>query len=198
MKLFGAAIILVSTCFADLKTMQDQLNKFATSDQPMVRSRRSLDDKGQFSLWLEDVDEYGCWCYFGDKHGAGKSQPVNELDAHCKQLHEGYECAIIDDAGNNCEPWTVTYTAVNYLLDDASVLSQCEAVNGAGTCAAHACSVESRFLRDVSFWSIFNFLDLPSYSHNQGSFNTTQSCHVTMGAPSTRACCGTYGVFLKT
>ena len=77
-------------------------------------------------------------------------------------------------------------------MDDATVFDLCEAANGVGTCAARACSVESRFLRDVGMWSIFNFLDLPTYSHNQGSFNVTDSCHVTKGAPSTRECCGNY------
>ena len=85
---------------------------------------RSLDDKGQFSLWLDDVNEYGCWCYFGDKHGAGKSQPVNELDEHCKQLHEGYECAMLDDADEDCSPWTVSYSPVNYLSRGAKYYFQ--------------------------------------------------------------------------
>ena len=119
MKFIGTTAILASTCFADLKNMQTQLNNLKelaaeTQDQTMLRS---LDDKGQFSLWLEDVDEYGCWCYFGDKHGRGKSNPVNDLDAHCKQLHEGYECAMLDhtDVNTECVPWTVAYTPVQYL-----------------------------------------------------------------------------------
>ena len=115
MKFFG--VILTSTVFADLENMQTQLNDIKTlSEQSQdATMMRSLDDKGQFSLWLNDVNEYGCWCYFGDKHGAGKSQPVNELDEHCKQLHEGYECAMLDDTDEDCSPWTVSYSPVNYL-----------------------------------------------------------------------------------
>ena len=77
-------------------------------------------------------------------------------------------------------------------LDDTTVYAACDTANGINTCASRACAVESRFLRDVSMWSIFNFLDLATYSHNQGTFNATDTCHVTVGSPSPRSCCGTY------
>lgn len=194
MKFIGATAFLASTVIANLENMQIQLNDIKQLSEEIQDATmiRSLDDKGQFSLWLDDVNEYGCWCYFGEKHGAGKSQPVNDLDAHCKQLHEGYECAMIDDAGQDCTPWTVAYSPVNYLLDDGTVYAACDSANGVNTCASRACAVESRFLRDVSMWSIFNFLDLATYSHNQGTFNATDTCHVNMGAASPRSCCGTY------
>ena len=39
---------------------------------------------------LHYIDGYGCWCYFGDDHGHGRGQPVNEVDALCQWLHHGY------------------------------------------------------------------------------------------------------------
>ena len=40
--------------------------------------------------WLSDVNQYGCWCYFDEMHGMGRSKPVDELDQACKTLHNGY------------------------------------------------------------------------------------------------------------
>ena len=63
---------------------------------------------------MDVINGYGCWCYFNDDHGKGKSKPVNEIDAYCKTLHEGYECAILDgiEEGSTCEPWNSAYRAV--------------------------------------------------------------------------------------
>ena len=43
-----------------------------------------------------DIDGYGCWCYFEDDHGLGRSHPVNKIDETCKGIHDGYTCAIKD------------------------------------------------------------------------------------------------------
>merc|ERR1712110_665601 len=29
----------------------------------------------------EDFNGYGCWCYFDELHGKGKSHPVDQMDA---------------------------------------------------------------------------------------------------------------------
>merc|ERR1711972_294648 len=62
---------------------------------------------------IRNLDEYGCWCYFYDNHGRGKSQPVDETDSYCKMLHDGYECAIRDcaDDGIECIPWETSYVS---------------------------------------------------------------------------------------
>lgn len=57
---------------------------------------------------------YGCWCYFGnDRKGLnyGRGDPIDVWDALCKQLQEGYECAVIDaeTRGETCEPWNTSY-----------------------------------------------------------------------------------------
>merc|ERR1711990_533810 len=50
-----------------------------------------------FSIMVEtqiaDIQNYGCWCYFDDNWGAGKSQPLNAVDGYCKQLNTE-TCAI--------------------------------------------------------------------------------------------------------
>lgn len=42
---------------------------------------------------LQDKSPYGCWCYFGDDHGKGIGGPIDQIDAMCKKLHDGYTCA---------------------------------------------------------------------------------------------------------
>jgi len=45
---------------------------------------------------LEELQEYGCWCYFNELHGRGKSHPIDFIDTICRELAEGYDCAILD------------------------------------------------------------------------------------------------------
>ena len=56
------------------------------------RTMTNRDFNGQLQLWLEDVNGYGCWGYFGENYTRGKSQPVDELDRYFRDLHHGYEC----------------------------------------------------------------------------------------------------------
>merc|ERR1711981_52483 len=62
---------------------------------------------------VNQLDEYGCWCYFYDNVGRGKGQPIDEVDGFCKTLNEGYECAIRDseEEGISCTPWEVAYVS---------------------------------------------------------------------------------------
>ena len=59
---------------------------------------------------MDQINDYGCWCYFEDQHGQGKGQPVNDVDEYCKQLHQGYDCAKIDSQ-NACIPWEANYNS---------------------------------------------------------------------------------------
>ena len=64
------------------------------------------------------VEDYGCWCYFGENYGIGKGLPVDEMDGLCKRLANAYECAMMDyaeanDGNDDCVPWEVQYIAGN-------------------------------------------------------------------------------------
>merc|ERR1739848_524372 len=55
---------------------------------------------------LRNLDEYGCWCYFGSDLGQpgvgpGKGEPVDPVDFACRTLHHGYDCIVkdIEDEG---------------------------------------------------------------------------------------------------
>jgi len=55
---------------------------------------------------LNNIKSYGCWCHFSDDQAMrqGRGVPVDDLDAQCKVLWEGYQCAEMDalDQGLNC------------------------------------------------------------------------------------------------
>ena len=82
----------------------------------LIQQDRSLNPDNDRALsqdTLNNLQEYGCWCYFDDLHGKGKSHPVNQVDSACKTLADGYECAMIDgdDEGEPCVPWEIGYNS---------------------------------------------------------------------------------------
>ena len=38
----------------------------------------------------QQVNGYGCWCYFGTDVGKGKATPVDALDHLCQKVHHAY------------------------------------------------------------------------------------------------------------
>jgi len=76
----------------------------------------------------ERLNRYGCWCYFDDLVGNGKSNPINLVDAECKILHGGYECIVADHAarGEECTPWTQAFVSgVSSTKLDQGVVAAC-------------------------------------------------------------------------
>merc|ERR1712146_43960 len=87
----------------------DQAFEAQTSQNPdALRAFNS-----QVSGTINNINEYGCWCYFSEDFGRGKGQPVGSIDEMCKVLAGGYECAMRDaeDEGTTCVPWEVTYVS---------------------------------------------------------------------------------------
>ena len=151
---------------------------------------------GQIADSIPQLDEYGCWCYFYDNVGRGKGNPVDEVDAMCKALGEGYECAIRDseDEGLDCTPWTVDYTAGTG--SGRALYTSCQQLN-ANACAARACSVEGTFVDNLFAVLVSgNGIPYADYSHAQGFDPATDAgCPVkkgTAGSGSEKACCGAY------
>ena len=73
-----------------------------TSNAEAINSLRTSrgEDRAITASDMALVNEYGCWCYFQDDHHKGRGQPVDALDHLCKQLHDGYTCAI--GGGRKC------------------------------------------------------------------------------------------------
>jgi len=151
------------------------------------------DFNGQLQVWLEDVDGYGCWGYFGDNYTRGKSQPVDELDEYFRDLHHGYECGTIDTLtldNEICDTYSAEYTEVSPVGSDEEIKTNCESQNNGPNCASRACSVETKFVREIAQWQLSNFAD-NEFAHKNG-FNTAERCLTTVGAFSERECCGVY------
>merc|ERR1712159_843575 len=59
---------------------------------------------------LNQINGYGCWCYFDGEYNKGRGQPVSMVDSECQQLNNGYKCAMVDaeiEGDQNCVPWEV-------------------------------------------------------------------------------------------
>lgn len=150
---------------------------------------------------MSNINGYGCWCYFDDKIGNGKGNPVNLIDAECKILHGGYECVVADHAAQNsaCEPWTHSYLSAQPTFLGAggsmTIVEACDLINIAnfnlGRCAADSCAVELRFTLAMANANALISSTLSTIAHSSG-FNPTEKCTTYDGVHDpTKACCGT-------
>jgi len=105
---------------------------------------------GSIGKTIRSINEYGCWCYFGDDHGRGKGQPQDAIDEMCKVLADGYECAMRDaeDEGTTCVPWEVEYTSA-IGGSDVGIAGECAQNNPDSNCAARACTIEGAFIANL-------------------------------------------------
>lgn len=142
-----------------------------------------------------NIDGYGCWCYFDDSFGKGKSHPVDEADAFCKVLHEGYECIMIDNDSegeeDSCIPWEAGYVPAAVGETD-DIISQCHDRNADfGTCAIRSCMVESQFVTSMFRFLISGGAMNTDNNHSNG-FDVEANCPTVPGHASEKDCCGHY------
>jgi hypothetical protein len=149
---------------------------------------------GQIGNTINSMNEYGCWCYFGDDHGRGKGTPVDAIDEMCKVLHEGYECAMRDaeDEGSTCVPWEVAYTSA-VGGSGLTIAEECANVNSGNNCAIRACTVEGSFMANLLDVFISGNGINNDNRHSNG-FDQATVCATKKngGGPSNKACCGNY------
>lgn len=162
----------------------------AKSSEESPLPRAILDMMGESG---ENINEYGCWCYFGGDHGRGKSHPVDEMDAFCKVLTEGYDCIMIDQDEENdeedCAPWEVFYIPAA-ISDSDKIVAQCNDRNPSN-CAARACIVETQFVTSV-FRFILGGGKLNDSNQHRNGFDVDENCPTKRGVKSEKSCCGNY------
>lgn len=185
-----ASLSAVYASFADIKEqVSNNVAKAEADGSADMRAIVSMIGKDAF----ENIDGYGCWCYFDDMHGKGKSHPVDEVDAFCKALHEGYECAMIDSdnegAEDACVPWEVSYVAAA-IGETEDIVDQCNERNE-DNCARRACMVETQFVTAIFRMSIAGGKMNEEQNHANG-FDVEENCPTTPGSPSEKDCCGQY------
>jgi len=175
--------------------MQNDLNQLFDQSSTMRMFSAAI------SNTISDLDGYGCWCYLFS-HGKGKSQPVDEIDSHCKTLQQAYQCVMMEveeesNGDDSCVPWEEEYVSgVSNLTDfGVDIVTHCEELNdGANDCAKRTCAVEGAFVENAfAMFSSGSFMDFASFSHSSG-FDSSIDCPTKKGpgAGTTKACCGSY------
>lgn len=151
---------------------------------------------------------YGCWCNFDEsnfnKPGHGHGPPMDEWDASCKQLVDGYECAVIDAQNRGdyeCEPWNREYATLGTGIAETLIHQMCIAVSGGDKCTEDACVVETYFANRVGNTLIPGqppgFANIAAvhqpFRHDQG-FDIESNCprRSSMEEDVTKTCCGTH------
>merc|ERR1712150_127070 len=167
----------------------------SATGQARGRSQTSFVSSIQTSI--QQISNYGCWCYFQENHGAGKGAPVDDVDQYCQYLHHGYECAMLDAEleGTTCTPWKQDYNSTVMLGKPQDELNvECEMKNSGNKCAIRACLVESYFVLNIfgAFLSGVN-APKPAYKHENG-FIPSQECPTLPAVEYEfeRRCCGVY------
>lgn len=181
MKLVISVAVLASSVLAGFDEMKNMSLK-ATGPRAVV------DMMGE---QFDNIDGYGCWCYFYEDHGKGKSQPVNQMDGFCKLLAEGYDCAMMDsqtEGGDFCVPWEVAYNAANVGFGD--VVEQCVSRN-ADLCPQRACIIEGWFVTSI-FQMFLSGTPMDLAQKHADGFDVTENCPTTTGTQSEKSCCGEY------
>lgn len=173
-----------------------------------LKQGRSL-AAGWANSMVRSVTNYACWCYFEDAHGQGRSKPVNDIDAQCKILHDGYSCIMMDaedDQVEDCVPWEEDYNVPSGLKwwsrtgDDESMRDalrrDCRRNNrGKSDCAKRSCMVEGYFSINLFKLLTSGVKYSHKLKHEYGKFDPAEECSVN-GTPSDmeKRCCGTYPV----
>lgn len=184
-----ATLSLASYASAGIKKMMNEVaigvNKVAALD----RNINTVVGDDAFA----NIDQYGCWCYFDEDHGAGKGSPVDGLDRVCKTLSHCYDCAILDiinDTGaDTCVPYEVSYlSGAGFGID--GIQFTCE-TNNADACAQYACMCEGIFVfRLIEALTSFPPTIDPANQASNG-FNHRENCPVNSGSQTDeRQCCG--------
>lgn len=147
---------------------------------------------------MDQINEYGCWCYFQNDHGSGKGKPVDEIDTLCKRLHDGYTCAIMDshDINQECVPWDIEYksaigSGLLIDMDISTIREECDVQNPDNDCRNWVCKIEGYFLQQLVLYFTHGGSINQGNRHAMG-FNPANDCPTSFGTQSEKACCDQY------
>lgn len=143
-------------------------------------------------LLLNNLQEYGCWCFFDNQHGQGRGQPVDVFDNHCMRYHHAVSCAKLEI--DSCDPYSTSYGITTKQDGDGRITYDCESGNNA--CQEATCYAQSHFIALLLKEQLENLTvpDYPSWSawKDGGEFDS-ETCKVS-GPSSLRQemCCGSW------
>lgn len=158
------------------------------------------------------AENYGCWCHDLKVHtGKGKSRPVDELDALCKRLSDGYDCAAMDAEakGETCHAWEQSYSDDEGNAIPCSEMFTQEDFDAAGfteiqlqllkftptitnECTIQACFIEDDFIKKLAKLYTENPEPKnPSYDHDSAVIDTMCPTEQCVGkCEGEKQCCG--------
>lgn len=190
-------------------------NKTAAQPNPHARNfGHAVNDQGD-NIFRND---YGCWCLFASNNGyvgSGNGEPVDEMDAECKLLHDNYNCMVVEEA--SCDVYNVVYNRpggawtsywADKLWNDATltsddIVSECNQANNP-LCERSACIIESTFLHKyyalaTRFYggdqSVFVRDSYHLLGFNTGQCNPGNSFTSWSSNRGTKRCCGQYETY---
>lgn len=140
---------------------------------------------------FDELNQYGCWCYFEDDHGMGHGQTLDDFDAMCKVLANGYDCIRMDN-GASCVPWETTYqSGISTGIDNLQ--TTCAAGNAGDDCAINSCIVEGLFVLRLFQHIVMNAGSIDGGLKVANGFQQDQVCNFGTGQiEGPVQCCGAY------
>lgn len=189
MKLFLASTYLISTALADFAAME---TLYERSIQLMnVSNPNSQLRGGMVTGVLQYLQEYGCWCYFDEKHGQGHGMPQDGYDDACLALHHGTACAMLEI--DNCDPKREETIAKLFIAQDGDVEYDCTSLNGGDPCKEATCYIEAWFTKLIIAQSL-QHMTLPDYVGLKvvNGFDNSQCSQMPGPHVPEKFCCGTH------
>jgi len=142
--------------FNKIKSVVVQLEKAAydatIAADPTAADRGFAPNFAQ--LYLEDIINYGCWCYLDANYTQAHGPVQDGLDMHCKNLVRAYRCIVIDsiERGDEttCDPVNQEYEEYNLFGGGSEattndVVTDCETRNPGQPCETAICVADGTF-----------------------------------------------------
>ena len=147
-------------------------------------------NSGPVNLWMQNLQEYGCWCFFDEKHGQGRGQPVDDFDSHCMKYHHAVSCAKLEI--ESCDPYVTTYQITTSQKNNGDIHHDCE--TGNDPCQEATCYAQSHFISLLLIEQLQDLQvpDYPNFSARTGNFDNDQCRSSGPGRERQEMCCGTW------
>jgi len=185
-KVLFAYFAAFKTSEAGMSKIMSELNELMSGFSDAAPSLRALSPNT-----IAQLQNYGCWCYFEDDFGMGRGKPVDQIDRLCQNLHDSYECAILESGDGSCIPWKVDYNSSG-AFDLSDRLFECENHN-VDDCTKSTCIIEGIFVQNLFDHFMNNGLTINEDYKVQNGFDPA-TCMIQRGIAAEvrgeRQCCG--------
>jgi len=148
---------------------------------------------------LTSVQNYACWCFFGENYGKGRGPPKNVIDQICQKLQFCRRCIAVDSATDDesCNVAERGYKSPGFRdLIVGNIKSACDSVNKE-TCQYRSCTCELQFSQAIVQLFFSGYVYDPFFKHEKGySWNENCPPYCTGGncggSRTELDCCGEY------